>query len=141
MSLKAFHLVFIVASTLLSAGVGAWALREYTDLGELSMLAFSIGSFAATIGLCVYFAWVLKKLKNYSYLLIPVLIAELIPKSAWAFAVCMGNPDSPLVKSANTGVVFLLGVIGMVLVSFAGLFLFWARRAFLLDQAQLQARG
>jgi LPXTG-motif cell wall-anchored protein len=33
-----------------------------------------------------------------------------------------------MVKSVNSGVVFLLGIVGGVLVGFAALFLFWRKR-------------
>ena len=52
-----------------------------------------------------------------------------IIRSASACAVCIGNPKSPMVRSMNDGVWLLLAVVGIVLVGFAGLFLFWRHRA------------
>jgi hypothetical protein len=68
MSLKAFHLVFIVASTLLAFGVAAWSLKIYTDGRQWMDLAFGVGSAIAGIGLILYGRYFLKKLKHISYL-------------------------------------------------------------------------
>jgi len=68
MSLKAFHIVFIIASILLAFGFAAWALVNYAKAGERSLLWYGVGSAAAGITLVGYFAYVLKKLRNVSYL-------------------------------------------------------------------------
>ncbi len=68
MSLKAFHVVFVVASILLALGVGAWALRDYFDGGPRGYLWFGIGSLAAGVALIFYARSVLKKLRHISYL-------------------------------------------------------------------------
>lgn len=68
MSLKAFHLVFIIASILLAFGFAAWALVNRAKTGEQSLLWYGIGSAAAGVVLVGYFAYVLKKLRNVSYL-------------------------------------------------------------------------
>jgi len=68
MSLKAFHVVFITASVLMALGVAAWSLVKYFDLGQMVDLLLGIGSALSAIGLIVYGRYVLKKLKNISYL-------------------------------------------------------------------------
>lgn len=68
MSLKAFHIVFIVASILLALGFAAWSLAQYFDSGLLRDLLFGIVSAAAAVGLIFYGRYVLKKLKDISYL-------------------------------------------------------------------------
>jgi hypothetical protein len=68
MSLKAFHVVFVIASIILALGFGAWSLRDYFDGGPRSNLWFGIGSLIAGIALICYARSVLKKLKNISYL-------------------------------------------------------------------------
>ena len=69
MSLKAFHLVFITAATVLALGCGAWAFKDYFSAdGRAWDLVFGLGSVAAAIGLIVYERYFLKKLKNVSYL-------------------------------------------------------------------------
>jgi hypothetical protein len=68
MSLKAFHVVFVTASILLSLGFGVWALNRYfTEGGDLN-LALGAGSLVAAVGLGVYGRYFLKKLKHISYL-------------------------------------------------------------------------
>jgi len=68
MSLKAFHIVFIIASILLAFGFAAWALVNYAKEGERSLLWYGVGSAVAGAALIGYFAYVLKKLRNVSYL-------------------------------------------------------------------------
>ena len=67
MSLKAFHIIFVIVSTLLTISVGLWAISQYRSTGSLSMLWFGMGSFAGTIALGVYGRYFLKKLKHISY--------------------------------------------------------------------------
>ena len=52
----------------------------------------------------------------------------MIPSGAHACAVCFGDPESPLTKGADAGVMFLLGVVVTVLCGFASVFLYWMRR-------------
>ena len=66
-------------------------------------------------------------MKRFSFFLAMVL--ALAPARAFACAVCYGDPNSLQVQGAEAGVLFLLGVIVSVLLSIAGMILFWARRA------------
>ncbi|MSU63444.1 MAG: hypothetical protein EXS31_13795 [Pedosphaera sp.] len=69
MSLKAIHVLFIVASTLLALGFSGWGFSHYlSSEGAAVDLAYGIGSAAAGIGLVVYGCYFLKKLKNISFL-------------------------------------------------------------------------
>ena len=69
MSLKAFHLLFITASTALAFGCGVWGLRDYfSPDGRAWDLSFGLGSLAVGIGLIFYERYFLKKLKRVSYL-------------------------------------------------------------------------
>ena len=70
MSLKAFHLVFIIASIVLALGFAGWALTAYfsTDGGGMWYLVAGLGSLLAAVGLVFYEIYFLKKLKNVSYL-------------------------------------------------------------------------
>ena len=69
MSLKAFHLVFIVASILLASGFAAWSLMNYFGAqGRTSDLIVGIVSALVALGLIAYERYFLKKLKNVSYL-------------------------------------------------------------------------
>ncbi len=68
MSLKAFHLVFIIFSLLLSVGLGFWGVRDYMQTQNGTNLLIGIISFAVGAGLVIYAPWFLKKLKAESYL-------------------------------------------------------------------------
>jgi len=69
MSLKAFHVIFITASSALAFGFGVWALKNYFSPEGVGLdLVYAIGSFVTGIGLIVYERYFLKKLKNVSYL-------------------------------------------------------------------------
>ena len=69
MSLKAFHIVFITASTLLSFGFGVWSLRNYfTPNGAALDLYLGGLSVIAGAGLIWYGKYFLRKLKSVSYL-------------------------------------------------------------------------
>jgi len=69
MSLKAFHVIFITASSALAVGCGVWALKDFLSPdGRWFDLLIAIGSFAAGAALLVYERYFLKKLKNISYL-------------------------------------------------------------------------
>jgi len=68
MSLKAFHVVFVTASILLAFGCGASSYFAYKDQGKTADLIYAAGSAVAGIALLIYFKFVLRKLKNISYL-------------------------------------------------------------------------
>ena len=67
MSLKAFHVFFLVMSVLISVGFGAWAIREYRSGSDITNLYMGVGSFFAAAVLCIYGAWFLRKLRGVSY--------------------------------------------------------------------------
>jgi len=71
MSLKAIHILFIVASTMLCFGFAAWAFWTPSN-GEQSIsqvnLVMGICSSVLGVGLLVYGRYFLKKLKDVSYL-------------------------------------------------------------------------
>jgi hypothetical protein len=68
MSLKGFHVFFVVVSVLFALGFGAWAIAEYARTGQGSVLALGILGFAAAVALVWYGLWFLRKLKNVSSL-------------------------------------------------------------------------
>lgn len=69
MSLKAFHIVFVVASTLLAFGFAAWSLRQFfSGSGSRGDLVLGIASGLVGIVLIVYGRYVLRKLRHVSYL-------------------------------------------------------------------------
>lgn len=127
MSLKTFHVFFIVASFLLSAYFGGWSYREYNYEADSMMLFMAIGSFAIATSLLVYLIWILKRLRNFSFL--SLVFLSLYSNFADACGVCIGNPNSPLTLAVNEGVWALLFIIGGVLIAFGSLFLYWRARS------------
>jgi len=67
-SLKAFHVFFVIVSTLCALGFGAWAIGDYLRTGNIGVLALGVLGFAAAGALVWYGLWFLRKLKNVSYL-------------------------------------------------------------------------
>ena len=68
MSLKAFHIFFIVVSTWLCLGFGVWGIHDYGQTGNWVHLALGAGSFLGSGLLVWYGIWFLRKLKGESYL-------------------------------------------------------------------------
>lgn len=68
MSLKAFHVIFITAASLLAFGLGVWMLRAYDAEGMRSDLVYGVSSLVTGVGLLIYEGFFLKKLKKVSYL-------------------------------------------------------------------------
>lgn len=54
LSLSSFHIVFIVASILLSAAVGAWGVQQYLHQGSVAGLVLAIAFVASGLLLLVY---------------------------------------------------------------------------------------
>lgn len=67
MSLKAFHVVFVLASVVLAAGVGVWSVEQARAAQSGYWLLAGL-SFLAAGALVVYGVWFLKKNKDVSYL-------------------------------------------------------------------------
>ena len=64
MSLKGFHIVFIVFSTLLALGIGGWCIWVNLVEGEPVYLAGAIFSFVTAVALIVYGVWFYRKMKR-----------------------------------------------------------------------------
>ena len=64
MSLKAFHIVFIIFSTLLAIGTSAWCVWVDLVEGAPIYLAGAIASFATAVALIIYGIWFYKKMKR-----------------------------------------------------------------------------
>ncbi len=68
MSLKAFHIFFIVVSMALCIGLGVWGAQDFARSGNGVHLALGLGSLIGTILLAWYGVWFLRKLKGVGYL-------------------------------------------------------------------------
>ena len=64
MSLKGFHIVFIIFSTLLALGVGAWCVWVDLVEGAPIYLAGATCSFVVAVALVVYGVWFYRKMKR-----------------------------------------------------------------------------
>ena len=64
MSLKGFHIVFIIFSTLLAFGIGAWCVWVDLVEGAPIYLAGAICSFVVAVALVVYGVWFYRKMKR-----------------------------------------------------------------------------
>jgi len=64
MSLKGFHIVFIIFSTLLALGIGAWCVWVDLVEGAPIYLAGAICSFVVAVALVVYGVWFYQKMKR-----------------------------------------------------------------------------
>lgn len=61
MSLRAFHIVFIVGSILMSLLVGGWGVWDYRGSGNMTHLSIGILSLGGAIVLVSYSRWFLRK--------------------------------------------------------------------------------
>jgi hypothetical protein len=64
MSLKAFHIVFIIFSTLLALGTSIWCMWVNLVVGAPVYLAGAIASLVVAIALLVYGFWFWRKMKR-----------------------------------------------------------------------------
>ena len=64
MSLRTFHLVFILLAIVMADVFGAWAVWEHSHSGEGLTLALGIFSFLAGFGLIGYGIWFVRKLNR-----------------------------------------------------------------------------
>jgi hypothetical protein len=65
MSLKGFHVVFVSASALLAFGFAAWCIGAVPEPGTGRLLS-GAASVGVGIGLFIYGAWFLKKMRGVS---------------------------------------------------------------------------
>jgi hypothetical protein len=64
MSLKAFHIVFVILTTVLSLFVALWGIREFAQQKSTSGLALGLVFLATAIALMVYGRKVWAKFKE-----------------------------------------------------------------------------
>lgn len=68
MSLKAFHICFVISSIILSFLFTGWCARQYALAGGWENLILGIVGLLSAVGLIFYLKRVLRKLKNISYI-------------------------------------------------------------------------
>lgn len=69
MSLKTFHIIFVLLTSVVSMFISAWSFVQYfSEERETSDLLMGIGGALAVCVLLVYGRYVLKKLRHIGYL-------------------------------------------------------------------------
>lgn len=66
MSLKTFHIVFVIVSTILAVGFGLWAIGDYRRTTDTVSLVIGVLSLVGAVCLIVYGRWFLRKLRGVS---------------------------------------------------------------------------
>lgn len=132
MSLKRFHIFFIVVSGLLCLWMIFWGVYFYKTTGDWTGFLFSgLGAVGAVL-LYRYLRWFLQK---YSRILsmaagfFLVGFPQVVPSTVSACATCYSDPDSPLTQGTIAGVWFLVAVIVSVLAGIAYIGYTWHRKA------------
>ncbi|MDA0986367.1 MAG: hypothetical protein O3A55_01975 [Bacteroidetes bacterium] len=64
MSLKAFHVIFIIISSLLSIGLTYWGLNSFLQTSDFTNLIIGLIGFLMIPSLIVYVRYFLKKAKK-----------------------------------------------------------------------------
>ena len=63
MSLKAFHIVFVLTSVAMSALVGVWGVRDYLLTSNTTNLAVGITTLVLGVLLVWYSTWFVRKIR------------------------------------------------------------------------------
>jgi len=64
MSLRAFHIIFVIVTVVLSLYIALWGIREYTQERSMGALALALVFLATAVGLMVYGKKAYGKLKE-----------------------------------------------------------------------------
>jgi uncharacterized membrane protein YozB (DUF420 family) len=64
MSLRAFHIIFVIVTVILSLYVALWGIREYSQERSMGALGLAILFFITAVGLIVYGKKAYGKLKE-----------------------------------------------------------------------------
>jgi hypothetical protein len=129
MSLRFFHILFIVLSTLMSLVVGVWAIGAYRADGSAAWAALAALAFAGGGGLVVYGNRFLQKMRKLGVVALAAAGTLGLPADLSACAVCLGNTQSLLRDGMNMGILALLGFVVFMIASFGIFFIYLARKA------------
>jgi DNA-binding transcriptional regulator of glucitol operon len=64
MSIKAFHLVFVISAIALCAFLAWWCIHDFRATGNLTNLAVGLGTVAFGALLVVYSFWFVRKIRS-----------------------------------------------------------------------------
>jgi hypothetical protein len=129
MSLRFFHIVFIVLSALMSLIVGIWAIDAYRIDGSPTWATLAVLAFAGGGLLAVYGTRFLQKMRKLGVVALVAGGTLGLPSDLLACAICLGNTQSSLRDGMTMGILALLGFAGFMIVSFAVFFIYLARKA------------
>lgn len=130
MSLRAFHIVFVVVTIVLSLYVALWGIREFSQERSATALTLGLLFLAMAVGLMIYGRKAFVKLRDLPFVALFAAGAMLLAaEPALACAVCYGAPGDPMVKGMNSGIWVLLGLVGFVQIGFVAMFWSFWRRA------------
>lgn len=129
MSLRAFHIVFVIVTIVLSLYVALWGIREFSQERSATALTLAILFLVMAVGLMVYGKKAFTKLRDLPLVAFFVAGTVLFAEPALACAVCYGAPGDPMVKGMNNGIWVLLGLVAFVQIGFVAMFWSFWRRA------------
>lgn len=110
MSLKTFHIIFIILSILLSIGYGVWSLFFCFGEGEGIYCVMGFLSFVVTAALIIYGITFLRKVLILLFVLPLSGTGEVL-----ACAVCYGTKASSVTSALNMAIITLLLIFLSVL--------------------------
>ncbi len=64
MSLKSFHIIFILISSIILVAFGYWCYREWQLYNQTIYLIYSIIGILSCLGLGIYSKWFIKEISN-----------------------------------------------------------------------------
>lgn len=138
MNLKAFHIVFVTASSLMSFVFGGWCWRYAAANQSSGFRTLAAASLGVGLALIVYGFWFWKKIsaqgtptksgKGGAIALI-LLVWFLAQPAAEACTTCYGEAEGPLIDAARAGVWLLFGLVGALQAAFIGFFIYLWRRS------------
>ena len=143
MNLKAFHIVFVSASSLLAFMFGGWSLRNFASEDSTGYLVLGILSFLFGVGMIAYGVWFWRKIRtpeeerrrrpklvhSVNAVTLYLLFALANEPAALACSVCYGEAEGAMIHAARLGVWVLYGMVLMLQASFIAFFVYLARRA------------
>jgi hypothetical protein len=129
MSLRFFHIVFIVLSALMALVVGIWAIDAYRTDGSATWAALAVLALGGGALLVVYGNRFLQKTRKLGVVALVAAGTFGLPSELFACAVCLGNTQSSLRDGMTMGILVLIGFASFMIVSFAIFFIYLARKA------------
>jgi hypothetical protein len=129
MSLRFFHVLFIVLSSVMCLVVGIWAI----DTGRIALAVLAFGGGAM---LAVYGTRFFQKTRKLGVLALVAAGTLGLPADLFACAVCLGNTNSLLRDGMNAGILALLGFALFMIISFAAFFIYLWRKSKAAESSQ-----